>query len=275
MLGEISLILFSQIIKQFKIERRYKIALISGIVTQIFFAIFKNYILIAFVGSNEQSSPMSELQTTSYIWLTQILFCIVPWTVNRSDFDSIRKGTVALDLIKPTSIFNLIFSKTVSRKLVEMVSRGVPIFLLSLMISLTFPNSGLQLALPNIANFLLFIVAVFLAVQLSALITTCIYCLAFYFTSITNFVSTIGSVAYILSGMVIPLRFFPKAVLDILNVQPFRYIVDLPAQIFNGLYDIKDSFFGILVQIMWIIIFYLINYIVYRDIEGKIEINGG
>ncbi|MCY7079211.1 ABC transporter permease [Streptococcus oralis] len=269
------MILVSQIIKQIKIVKIYKIALISGIVTQIFFAIFKNYILISFVGSDEQLSPMSEFQTTSYIWLTQILFGIVPWTVNRSDFDSIRKGTVALDLIKPTSIFNLIFSKTVSWKFVGMMARGIPIFLFSLILSFAFPNIGLRLSLPNMSNFLLFIISILLAVQLSTLITTSMYCLAFYFTSITNFVSTIGSVAYILSGMVIPLSFFPKGISDFLNIQPFRYIVDLPAQIFNGLYDNKDSIFGILVQIIWIIIFYVLNLIVYRDIEGKIEINGG
>lgn len=274
-LGEKLLILISQIIKQIKIARMYKITIISGIVTQTFFAIFKNYVLIAFVGSNVQSSPMNEFQTTTYIWLTQILFGIVPWTVNRADFDSIRKGTIALDLIKPTSIFNLIFSKTLSWKLVGMLSRGIPIFLLSLILSLIFPNMGLELKLPNTMHFLLFIVAVFLAIQLSTLITTSMYCLAFYFTSITNFVSTIGSVAYILSGMVIPLSFFPKWILGGLNLQPFKYIVDLPAQIFNGIYDMNTSIIGIFIQIMWIIIFYAINYIIYKDIEGKIELNGG
>lgn len=274
-LGEKLLILISQIIKQIKIARMYKITIISGIVTQTFFAIFKNYVLIAFVGSNVQSSPMNEFQTTTYIWLTQILFGIVPWTVNRADFDSIRKGTIALDLIKPTSIFNLIFSKTLSWKLVGMLSRGIPIFLLSLILSLVFPNMGLELKLPNTMHFLLFIVAVFLAIQLSTLITTSMYCLAFYFTSITNFVSTIGSVAYILSGMVIPLSFFPKWILGGLNLQPFKYIVDLPAQIFNGIYDMNTAIIGIFIQIMWIIIFYAINYIIYKDIEGKIELNGG
>lgn len=274
-LGEKVLILISQIIKQIKIARMYKITIISGIITQTFFAIFKNYVLIAFVGSNVQSSPMNEFQTTTYIWLTQILFGIVPWTVNRADFDSIRKGTIALDLIKPTSIFNLIFSKTLSWKLVGMLSRGIPIFLLSLILSLIFPNMGLELKLPNTMNFLLFIVAVFLAIQLSTLITTSMYCLAFYFTSITNFVSTIGSVAYILSGMVIPLSFFPKWILGGLNLQPFKYIVDLPAQIFNGIYDMNTAIIGIFIQIMWIIIFYAINYIIYKDIEGKIELNGG
>lgn len=274
-LGEKLLILISQIIKQIKIARMYKITIISGIVTQTFFAIFKNYVLIAFVGSNVQSSPMNEFQTTTYIWLTQILFGIVPWTVNRADFDSIKKGTIALDLIKPTSIFNLIFSKTLSWKLVGMLSRGIPIFLLSLILSLIFPNMGLELKLPNTMHFLLFIVAVFLAIQLSTLITTSMYCLAFYFTSITNFVSTIGSVAYILSGMVIPLSFFPKWILGGLNLQPFKYIVDLPAQIFNGIYDMNTAIIGIFIQIMWIIIFYAINYIIYKDIEGKIELNGG
>ena len=274
-LGEKLLILISQIIKQIKLARMYKITIISGIVTQTFFAIFKNYVLIAFVGSNVQSSPMNEFQATTYIWLTQILFGIVPWTVNRADFDSIRKGTIALDLIKPTSIFNLIFSKTLSWKLVGMLSRGIPIFLLSLILSLIFPNMGLELKLPNTMHFLLFIVAVFLAIQLSTLITTSMYCLAFYFTSITNFVSTIGSVAYILSGMVIPLSFFPKWILGGLNLQPFKYIVDLPAQIFNGVYDMNTAIVGIFIQIMWIIIFYTINYIIYKDIEGKIELNGG
>lgn len=269
------MILISQMIKQIKLVKVYKVAIISGIVTQMFFAIFKNYILIAFVGSNEQLSPMSEIQTTSYIWLTQILFGIVPWTVNQNDFNSIRTGTVALDLIKPIDIFNFIFAKTISWKLVGMLVRGLPIFLLSLVVFNIFPSIGLSMHVPNLTYFLLFMISVILATVLSTLITTCLYCLAFYFTSITNFVSIIGSVAYVLSGMIIPLSFFPKSILNILRFQPFKYIVDTPALIYTASYNIENSLVGILIQILWIIFLYFINSRLYKNIECKIEINGG
>lgn len=267
--------LLSQIVKEFKISKKFIFAIISGIITQMFFAIFKIYTLNAFVTSNETISPMNGVQTTVYIWITQLMFMLVPWNVNWKDFDSVRTGSIALDLIKPVGIFEIIFSKTFAWRFVNFLNRSIPMFLIVAYIFKIFNFKSVYIPVPKLETFVLFIISLILSIILSTLITVFLYSLSFIFVSISNVIGIIGSLAFVLSGMVIPLSFYPKVLLTFLNFQPFKFIVDTPALIFNEVYDIKNSMLQILLQILWIFIFYIMSYKIYKKVTDKLEINGG
>ncbi|CAM3074900.1 ABC transporter permease [Streptobacillus ratti] len=267
--------LLSQIIKEMKLSKKFVISIISGIVTQLFFAIFRIYTITAFVSQNELLSPMSVSQTITYIWMTQFLFMIVPWNINWKDFDSIRTGTISIDLIRPVSIFNSIFSKTFSWRLVGFLVRSVPMFIIVLLIFPIFNLSEISIILPKIYIFFFFLISIFLSTILSSLITVSIYSLCFIFTSISNFIGLITSLTFMLSGMIIPLSFYPKELVVYLKYQPFKFIVDTPALIFNGVYDYKEIFLQIMIQLIWIFIFYKYSKKVYEKFTSRLEIYGG
>lgn len=267
--------LCSQIIKEMKISERFKISIISGIITQMLFAIFKIFTITAFVSQSELLSPMTSSQTITYIWMTQFLFMIVPWNVNWKDFESIRTGSISIDLIRPVSIFNSIFSKTFAWRFIGFLARSIPMFFLVLVLFPLFNLSEISIILPKLHIVFLFFISLLLSLILSSLITVSIYSLSFIFTSISNFIGLITSIAFVLSGMIIPLSFYPVKLVKFLEYQPFKFIVDTPALIFNGVYNEKEIFFQIVMQIIWIFIFYMYSKLAYEKLTDKLEIYGG
>lgn len=57
-----------------KVILSYRMTALSGFVTQIIFALFKIFIMYAFIASNPTDSPMTLGATITYIWITQIFF---------------------------------------------------------------------------------------------------------------------------------------------------------------------------------------------------------
>lgn len=269
------LVLISQIIKELKISRYYLFGIFSGVITQLFFAIFKIYTLTAFVGGNESISPMNISQTVLYVWVTQILFAIVPWNVNGKDFDSVRTGAIATELIKPVDLFKLIYAKTISWRMVGFLTRAIPLFIIASVGFSLLGFSDLIIKIPSKDYCFVFLISVSLSLILSTLITVLLYTLAFFFTSIANFIGVISSIAFVLSGMIIPLTFYPEQLSLFLNYQPFKFIVDTPALILNQSYTITESINQLFFQFFWIVILFVANFLAYQRIENRIEINGG
>ena len=81
--------------------------------------------------------------------------------------------------------------------------------------------------------------------------------------------------ADILSGLTIPIPFFPLFLQKISNILPFRYISDLPFRVFVGNIGIKEGLIGIVFQIIWIIILVLLGKIIMKKALRKAVIQGG
>ena len=81
--------------------------------------------------------------------------------------------------------------------------------------------------------------------------------------------------ADILSGLTIPIPFFPLFLQKISNILPFRYISDLPFRVFVGNIGIKEGLISIVFQIIWIIILVLLGKIIMKKALRKAVIQGG
>ena len=79
----------------------------------------------------------------------------------------------------------------------------------------------------------------------------------------------------VLSGLIIPIPFFPKYLHDISNILPFRYIGDFPFRLYVGNISINEGLNGILIQIIWIIILVIIGRIITKKALEKAVIQGG
>lgn len=267
--------LISQMIKDFKKLKYFSLSAISGILTQSFFAVFRIYILIAFIDTNVNNSPMTVPQTIVYISLTQICFSIIPWNVDWQEMDNVRTGKIVIDLIKPYELFNIIFLRTLSWRLTAFLSKGIPIGIIMVIVNSVLFSKFFNGNMLSLKNILFFVISFSLAVLLSSLITTILYGFALIYTSITNFIGIINSIAFVLSGMIIPLSFFSKELQFILRLQPFKQIVDTPALIFNGVYAGQEIIWSIVVQVTWLFILLIVGKIVYKHGENQLELNGG
>ena len=79
----------------------------------------------------------------------------------------------------------------------------------------------------------------------------------------------------ILSGLVIPIPFFPSYLQKISNYLPFRYISDFPFRLYVGNYTLKEGVNGWILQIIWIIILIIIGRLLMKKALKKAVIQGG
>jgi ABC-2 type transport system permease protein len=56
---------------------------------------------------------------------------------------------------------------------------------------------------------------------------------------------------------------------------PFRYITDLPFRIYTGHIIGMESFYGIIIEIGWIIVLLILGRIVLEHVQKKVVVFGG
>jgi len=88
-------------------------------------------------------------------------------------------------------------------------------------------------------------------------------------------VNIIITIADILSGIVVPIPFFPKFLQIISSFLPFQYISDLPFRLYVGNVNLADGVFGMCIQLIWIIIFILIGNIMMNKNIKRVVVQGG
>jgi len=106
-----------------------------------------------------------------------------------------------------------------------------------------------------------------LILLLIAPLSLMINCMLFYCLSVTNFWLTWGwgifngarVVTTILSGGIFPLDVFGEPAMVILRLLPFQYIAYFPLSVAVGNIQGVDILKGVLMQVIWIIVFYLIS----------------
>ena len=79
----------------------------------------------------------------------------------------------------------------------------------------------------------------------------------------------------LLSGLAIPIPFFPKTLQYITNLLPFRYISDFPFRLYVGNITMNEGYIGIIYQIVWIIILVILGRILTKKALKKAVIQGG
>ena len=82
-------------------------------------------------------------------------------------------------------------------------------------------------------------------------------------------------VSDILSGVTIPIPFFPSYLQKITNILPFRYVSDFPFRLYVGNISMNEGFNGLIVQLIWIIILVIIGNILMKKALKKAVIQGG
>ena len=89
-------------------------------------------------------------------------------------------------------------------------------------------------------------------------------CFAFWFGEVRSLVVSYNLAMLILSGQYIPIRFFPKGVLDFLYWTPIRYLIDFPVSIATGLLPLEEWRYGFLAAFLWCLILSKISMIIYK-----------
>ncbi len=181
---------------------------------------------------------------------------------------SVRKGTIATDMLKPINLYGIYFFEDLGYTTSIFFQNVLPIFIIgSLFITVPRPAS--------LGAFLVFIPCVVISYLINWLFAACYSTWAF----VTMYMGSMFAVKFqlirLLSGSIIPMWFFPEWLSDILNVLPFVYIYQLPLDIYIGKLAIEDSLPRIGMQLVWLGLLWLLFRFLQKRITRHVMIQGG
>jgi len=228
----------------FRTLLQYRAAAIAGFTTQIFWGFIRVMIFEAFFRSNTAAQPMTVDEVVTYIWLGQAFIMLLPWNIDREIHNLIRSGHVGYELLRPVDLYNLWFSRAMAYRTAPTLLRAVPLLTLALLFFgmglPASPEAGLAFALSMIG-----------ALLISCAFTTLVNVTMMWTVSGQGAANMAGIAVTIFTGMVVPIPFFPEWAQAVMEVLPFRGIVDTPYRLYLGHIPTSEALFHLGHQLAW------------------------
>ncbi len=232
---------------RFRMHLQYRSAAFAGIVCQLFWGLIQVMVFTAFYASTTRPQPMTLPEVITYIWLGQAVLLVLPmFYENGFVLDMVRTGSVAYELLRPADLYGFWYARITGARLAMVSMRALPQFLLAgLFLGLQSPAS------PSCA--LAWLVAMAFALVLSCALAM-ISCISTLWTVGGDGVMQLLPVLIILcSGAVVPLPFFPEWAQQVLNVLPFRNLMDVPFRLYMGHLPASQAPRLLLQELLWIL----------------------
>ncbi len=188
--------------------------------------------------------------------------------VDRRIGRDVRSGDIIFDLMRPLDYAVMTFFRALGKSLNRMLFISVPLLVLFLSTDvLTLPREA--------AMWPVFL----LAVGIGFLIAFQFQFLVGIFTFFTGYniglIWTFDLIVQVLSGLLLPLHFFPGVMQNWLMALPFRHIYYTPTQIFVGHIAPGEAVPYLINGGLWVIGMGLLNLVVYRAGRRRLTIAGG
>lgn len=212
---------------RFRTLLQYRAAAVAGLGTQLFWGLIRVMIFEAFYASSTAPQPMTFAQVVTYVWLGQATIRLLIWRADPDVERMIRTGTVAYELIRPVDLYWLWFSRSIANLTAPTVLRAVPMVIIAALLL------GMQ-APASIGAAAAWALAMAMAVLLAAAMTTLQSILLMWTISGQGVSTLLPALVWSLSGMILPLPFFPDWMQPILHALPFRGMMDVPFRIYIG-----------------------------------------
>lgn len=247
---------------------QYRAAALAGFSTQFFWGLIRVMIFGAFYQSAAGSQPMSYPEVVTYVWLSQAMLGLQPWSVDPETRQMIRTGAVAYELLRPLDLYNLWFARAIAQRTAPTVLRAIPLLIIAgLFLGLQPPGS--------VASGAAAFVSLAAALFLSCAITT-ITAISMLWTISGDGIGRLMFCAVVcLSGMVLPIPLFPDWSQAVLKALPFRGLVDTPFRIYSGSIPVEQALPAIAHQVVWTVVIVLIGRAILSRHVHRLVVQGG
>tara|TARA_B100001540_G_scaffold302726_1_gene310559 strand:+ start:90 stop:914 length:825 start_codon:yes stop_codon:yes gene_type:complete len=231
-------------------------AILSGLLIE--------YLLLKQVFADEiiNNSPIKSFTSFNHL-MVYIMLCMMvgqlksSWYNSMMMIDEIRSGELNKYLTKPISYFSYNFMNFIGHNSLFYIVYCIMMILTPIILGSGYVFSGI----PQILGF---IVTLFISVFLSYTIYFCMVCFAFWFGEVRAMIVSYNLFNVFLSGQLIPIALFPDGLKQFVMNSPFRFMVDFPVSIATASQFKLDYFLeGLMMQIFWCGVMYLIGKIIY------------
>ncbi len=170
---------------------------------------------------------------------------------------SVRDGEIKKFLIQPVDMIGFLLLQRVAHKLVYYVIAFLPFAFWFFLFRDCFTNG-----IPQPHVFALYLLSLILSFLLGFFLETCMGLISFWYLEVGSLTFIYMLLNFFLSGHMFPLTWLPSEPFNfqiLVNALPFQYLAYFPAAVFLGKISGPDLYWGILVQIGWVVFFVVLS----------------
>jgi ABC-2 type transport system permease protein len=183
-------------------------------------------------------------------------------------YRKVMDGSIAMELIRPTSFFFMNLAENVGHSLFHIMARTVPIVIISIFLfDISIPFEPVR--------FLAFLFSFLAGYVLISMLNFAVGLLAFWFVEIFPFMLFKYALFTFFAGGIVPIDFFPEFLKPLVNILPFQYMLYFPTVILTGRIPLMEVHSIIIAQLMWILIMGAICSLMWSAGKKKLVIQGG
>jgi ABC-2 type transport system permease protein len=246
----------------------FRLRYFTGIITYFLNVTVYYFIWTAVFHSTQSIAGYSLPQMLTYVSVGWIIRSFYWNTIDQEMAYEVIEGKIAMDLIKPVSVQWMWIWRAMGESAFRLGLLTLPT---AIVVALVFP---VQLpASPE--DLLLFAIGVlgsfFLMGAINFMIGTC----AIPLKSILALIRAKYWLIELLSGLLIPMAFFPQKIQQVLAWLPFEHIAYTPLQIYLGKLDHAHALRALATQWLWVTSLLVLAHVWWERASRRITIHGG
>lgn len=245
----------------FKAQIAYRFDAAMSVIFTVSKILFAYVLWGAIFGQNETVAGFTFPMMLSYYIISSFLAQIeMSDGVSSEISDRIRGGTFSKYMVIPVNTQGYFIAQSVGVMAfyVLFIFASTVVWVLVFGIKLTITTNITLI----ISSLVMVILGLLFMIQLNYLLGI----LAFKFQDISIFLMIKGNIVAFITGALVPLVLLPSSVVNIMKFFPFYYVTYLPSMLLIGKNE-SEAFLGIVVLVVWTLIFTLINKFAYKKLR--------
>jgi ABC-2 type transport system permease protein len=249
----------------FRRHSTYLTASLAGLFTNTVFGLLRVAVLLAVVEQTGRAAGYDAGSVSAFVWLGQGLLAVVLLWGDGELAERVRTGDVAIDMSRPWNLQLALLAMDVGRAGHAVLFRFVPqVAIGALLFPFRWPAHWW--------TFPLFVGSVLLAIVISAQLRFMLDLTAFWLLDVRGMRSVYNAVGGLLSGLTVPLAFFPDAVRAAVYATPMPAILQTPIDVFTE----RDGVGWLLAgQLFWAVALLAAARFVLARATRKLVVQGG
>ncbi len=258
------------IVAGFRRYSAYPLATAAGAVTNSVFGLLRASVTAGVIaGGGGAVGGYTYATAVSYAWISQALIAPVHVFQWNDLALRVRTGDVAIDLARPMNVESQYLLADLGRAAYQVVPRAaLPLAIGALTFGLVLPGAP--------QPYLSGLVSLLLAILISFNCRFLVNLAAFWLIDVRGIITLYVVISNMLSGLLLPLWWFPGWLKAIASATPFPSMLQAPADLFTGRIGGWTPALGVLgIQLAWVSVLFVTSQLVLNAATRKLVVQGG
>ncbi|MEW5976062.1 MAG: ABC-2 family transporter protein [Acidobacteriota bacterium] len=246
----------------------YRLRYLTGIVSYLVNVTVYYFIWKALFRESASIRGFTFSQMMTYVAVGWIIRTFYFNNIDREIANDVQQGHIASKLARPINYQWMSIAQAAGESVFRMLMFTIPT---GVLILLVYPVEAPASVLTAAVFVFSLLLAFFILAGLNFIIGTC----AVYLHSILGLIRAKYFLVEVLSGLVIPINFFPDELARISSFLPFQHISYTPLMIYMGKIGATDLFVSLALQTAWALVLILLGALFWRRAIRKLVVQGG